>query len=90
MKKPKKKTAKKTAKKAVPVLPEDSGITEAPLETIRVMGDFPNPMWKKGQTENGESCKVWVPKRFANRVHKKTLECQRVDENGETYYKYLP
>ena len=68
------------------------GFSRAKTERIQIWGDYQNPMWKKGITNAGmgESCKVWVPKRFANRLRNKVVECERVDENDETYYKYNP
>ena len=81
---------KKVVEKAA--IPKKSGITKAKTERIKIWGDHQNPMWKKGITDGGmgEGCKVWVPKRFANRLRNKVVECERVDENGETYYKYNP
>lgn len=90
MKKAKKATKKKAPRKKAIKVPEESGVEVAPTERIRIYGDWQNPMWKKGLTPDGEPCKVFVPKRFANRLKNKVVECERVDENGETYYKYLP
>jgi hypothetical protein len=85
----KKVSAKKAAKVAVKV-PVESGIEAAPTERVQIYGDWQNPMWKKGLLPNGDGCKVFVPKRFSNRLKNKVVECERVDENGETYYKYIP
>jgi hypothetical protein len=92
MKKAKKKAPKKKAPKKKPAIPADSGIEEAPKERVMIVGDYQNAMWKKGKTQggSGEGCKVFVPKRFSDRLRNKVVECERVDENGETYYKYLP
>ena len=69
-----------------------SGFTKPKTERVQILGDYQNPMWKKGRTNGGlgEGCKVWVPRRFSDRLRHKVIDCQRVDENGETYYKYLP
>ena len=71
---------------------EDAGFEKPETEYIMIVGDHPNPMWKKGilKAGSGEGCKVWVPKRVGHKLRHKILECQRVDENGETYYKYQP
>ena len=71
---------------------EDSGIEKVKLEPVMIVGNHPNPMWKKGKTDGGkgEGCKVWVPKRLSHKLRLKVVECERVDENGETYYKYNP
>jgi hypothetical protein len=92
MKKAKKATKKKTPRKKAVKVPAESGIAPAPTEQIQIYGDWQNPMWKKGITDGGkgEPCKVFVPKRFANRLKNKVVDCERVDENGEIYYKYLP
>jgi hypothetical protein len=71
---------------------QKSGFFKPKAERVQILGDYQNPMWKKGRANGGlgEGCKVWVPRRFSNRLRHKVIECQRVDENGETYYKYLP
>lgn len=82
-----KKDKKKTPNKKVPkkVAPEPPKSVE-----VRIIGDMPNPMWKRGLLKNGTGCKVQVPKRWSDKLGRKSIECDRVDENGETYYKYNP
>jgi len=91
----KKKTPRKKAVKPVVKVNEDieySGIATAPTERVLIHGDWQNPMWKKGISNGGkgDACKVFVPKRFSDRLKNKVVDCERVDENGEIYYKYLP
>ena len=90
MKKAKKAPKKKSPRKKAVEIPAESGITEATKEPIRVVGEWQNPLWKKGITESGDACKVYVPKRYTNRLRNKVVECERVDESNGTYYKYTP
>ena len=86
MKKAKKAPKKKSPRKKAVEMPAEPEITVATKELVRVVGDWQNPIWKKGVTESGDACKVRVPKRDTNRLRNKVVECERVDESNGTYY----
>jgi hypothetical protein len=65
-------------------------VSQKHIVSARIIGTFPNPIWKKATLEDGTQIKVRVPNRFVNRLHNKVVEVQRIDGELDEYYKYEP
>jgi len=81
-------TRKNATKKAKPPLPK---VSKVPKKTeIHITRKCPNKTWVLGELIDGTSHKVLVPKWLSPKLLHKTIPVVRVDEAGESYYKYLP